>query len=380
MTLRYLLVDDDAGAESPAEVYVREILRVAEDTLTVQAIAPASLEGILDLIRQERPDGLFLDIALSNTLGADRKPLPFDGITLAQQIRTLQTRARTSEAGLPEMPLIRLSKRNIVDEYVSGDTTSDDLFDARIDKSEINDAPEGVVRRAVSLAADYPQLIFFADGEPTSARVATLLGCSPDFLDRLDDRVLVGARRPGAPAHIIARFLTGALLAAAGPLIDERLLAIRLGIDPDLAKSGSWAELRKRLDPARYLGAFGEGYPRWWMPLLLDWWAASIDEAKPPFRLSATARVEALRAATGLAALEPIASDPDSPGERPWHQCVRSGRPVDPATGFALIPAWPHESWHDAEYLCLEEARRASRDPRLGPIERSRLAEIARQA
>jgi hypothetical protein len=53
-------------------------------------------------------------------------------------------------------------------------------------------------------------------------------------------------------------------------------------------------------------------------------------------------------------------------------------RPVDPAFGFPLMPEWGQETWHDVDYLCLEEAKRDSRNNRLAPAERARLAKLRR--
>lgn len=370
--MTFILIDDESGSESPAEIYGEAIVAASDGELSVRTHKPSSIAKTLEHIAEVKPDGLFLDIALTNALNSDGGPIGFDGIALAQQIRTMQTRALSQRsAGLPEFPLIRFSKKDVIREYVSGDSTSDDLFDEKIDKDEIIEAPHGAALRAFSLAADYPRVAHYARDLSDEA-LANLLGLTPVLLGRLDVRVLLGLRRKDAPAHILSRHLVGTLLGRPGPLMAEDLLAVRLGVDRD--QSEDWPALLQGLSAAAYRGAFGAGYPRWWLPLVLDWWRDQVDADQLPYRIDAPQRVDALRERTRLRRLTSLREDPDSPGLRFWHICSESSRPVDPTTGFALLPVWGQESWQDPDYLCLEEARRDSRNARLSATERNRLA------
>lgn len=378
--ITYLMLDDDAAAASPAELYAEPIQAASKGQLEIVVRRPGRMGETVAMIAKLKPNGLLLDIALTNALDEDKQPVGFDGIALAQQVRTLQTRARTVTAtrALPEFPIIRLSKKNIVGEYVSGDTTSDDLFDALIDKDSVFDNASVAARTAIALARDYPSLSKYADSDQGDDAIAALLASTPAAFVRLDPRTLLGIRRPNAPAHVLARFVITQLLGRPGPLVDEALLAIRLGVDTNA--SPDWGRLRARLDTARYKGAFGDGYLRWWMPAFNDWWQLEIEEERPAGRLTATERVALLRKRTELNGLAAIAPTDDNPGSRFWHRCIRSGLPVDPAEGFPLLPIYGHEIWHDTEYWCLEEGLRHPRDPRLSPTDRARaVAMIAKR-
>ena len=103
------------------------------------------------------------------------------------------------------------------------------------------------------------------------------------------------------------------LLGRPGPLIGEDLLATRLGVD---LRSDDWPALRELLKVAGYQGVFCAGYVRWWMPLVLDWWAREIDADRAPFRLGAADRVKVLQHKTGLGKLAAIAENPHSPGTK----------------------------------------------------------------
>lgn len=372
----YLLIDDDVDSKPPAEMYTRELEAASQGALTFKAIKPTDLATSLEAIAQSGVDGLLLDIAFINAASADGEPLAYNGIALAQQIRTLQTIMRTRGGGLPELPIIRFSKKDIVSDYVSKDTTSDDLFDEKIDKDQVLLDPSQAVQKLQSIAFDYPALIAFAEDTTNEVALSKLLGCDPLLFGRLDTRALLGLRRRGVPPHILSRQLIGVLLGKPGPLIDEPLLALRLGID--MNKSSDWPSVTATLSRAAYAGAFANGYPRWWTPLFLDWWSETIDQDRTPGRLPVEERVTLLKQKLGLerlTALQPIA---ESPGQRFWHFCVKSHRPVDPTFGFPLLPEWGQEVWQDTEYLCEEEAIQNIRNPRLSLSERQR-AESARQ-
>lgn len=373
------MLDDDAGADSPAELYAETLEAASNGELRIEVRRPGRMRETVATIAKLAPQGLLLDIALTNALDDEHQPVGFDGIALAQQVRTLQTRARTPGAsdGLPEFPVVRLSKRDVVREYVNKDSTSDDLFDEHVDKEVVLDNPALAARTVLALATDYPLVVAFSDHAPNDGHLASLLGCDAALVARLDPRTLLGLRRRGAPAHVLARFIVVELLGRAGPLVDAELLAVRLGVDAELSEH--WPALLERLRPSRYRGTFASGYERWWMTALLDWWQSDVEADKTPQRLAAAERVALLKKTSGLDRLVAIETTADSPGSRPWHVCWKSRRPVDPAEGFPLLPVYGMETWHDTEYLCLEEALRHPNDARLSPSERVRVVAILRR-
>lgn len=378
MTTTFLLIDDDIeSSEAPAELYAEKLSAVSGGNLTVETLRPGSIDIVLEHIAAAKPDGILIDLDFTHALTEDRTPLRYDGMALAQQIRTNQTRGLRQSGGsnLPEFPLVRLSKIDVVREFVKGDTTSDDLFDYKVYKDRVVEDAESIARRLISLSADYPAVSdFAAKEEKLDETIAVLLGVPEDFLSHLDPRALLGLRRRDAPAHVVSRYVIGALLGRPGPLIAESLLAIRLGVD--YQKSEGWSNLLKRLHGEQYQGVFSSGYQRWWMDMVLNWWTQVIDAQRPPFRLSVVERVQAIQQGTGLQRLAPIEESKDSPGTKFWHRCIASPRPVDPTFGFPLMPEWGQENWHDVDYLCLEEALRDSRNPRLAASERSRILKL----
>lgn len=377
----YLMLDDDAGSEAPAEPYAEAIEDRAGGRLSIVVRRPGRMAETIAMIKEMAPQGLLLDVALTNAQDQEGNPVGIDGIALAQQVRTLQTRARAGNGseGLPEFPIIRLSKRDVVREYVNKDSTSDDLFDDFVDKETVIDHAVDAASVVLAFAEDYPRLVAFACQEPDNGDIGSLLGCSPELLIRLDPRTLLGLRRPGVPAHVLSRFVVAKLLQRAGPLVDESLLSVRFGIDRE--RSDDWSTLLERLAECRYKGIFAGGYKRWWMVVVRDWWEQEIDQDKSFARLSAFERVDLLKEKTCLRNLAAIEANEDSPGSRWWHQCAKSGVAVDPSEGVPLLPVYGSETWHDTEYLCLEEALRDPRNVRLAVSERVRVdATLRRRA
>jgi hypothetical protein len=378
MIITYLFVDDDAGSDAPAELYADAFERAANGVLKIETIKPASLDAVLQEVAARGPGGLLLDLSFINATHEGR-PLAFDGISLAQQIRTLQTRRSVGSDGLAPFPIIRVSKQDVVREYVAGDTTSDDLFDEKLDKDTAIDGAEQGAALVVALATDYPRVTKLAASEKSDAHIAEALGVSEEIVARLDPRILIGFQRPEAPPHVFARYLISGLLRRPGPLVAEDVLAVRLGID--CQRSPDWKTILDSLKGiASYQGAFSAGYTRWWMLQLLDWWSQTVSSDLSPQRLSAAQRVELLSHVFGTLKLSPIAEDPLSPGNKFWHICGKSGRPVDPSKGFPLMPVYGQEAWHDADYLSEEEALRDVRNRRLRPAERTRLLSLREQA
>jgi hypothetical protein len=378
MSTKFLLIDDDVqSGDAPAERYAEKLTLVSKGALTVDTYRPQSIDKVLARIVEEKPDGLLVDVAFTNALTEEHVSIAYDGMALAQQIRTSQTRGLRQSIGanLPEFPLVRLSKLDVIREFIKGDTTGEDLFDEKVDKADVIEHAESIVPRLISLAADYPRVSEYAALETkTEDAVAHLLGVPEEFLARLDARTLLGLRRVDAPAHVLSRYVIGSLLGRPGPLIDEALVAVRFGIDTP--SSENWPAVLEHLKLAAYQGVFADGYRRWWMPLVLDWWATTIDDKQAPFRLAAADRVRMIQEKTKIGHLRSIAENPDSPGTKFWQRCIVSKLPVDPAFGFPLMAEWGQETWHDVDYLCQEEAMRDPRNTRLAPTEQSRLARL----
>ena len=197
------------------------------------------------------------------------------------------------------------------------------------------------------------------------------------FLDRLDARIKLGFSINGAPAHVVSKFLISKLLKPPGPLVDRDRVYIRLGVD-HRTSGESATRLLTVLNEFMYAGAFHGGFERWWWPLVSQWWNESFAEAGPLARLTAQQRVDVLTSRAGLEGLSAIVEDAQSPGTRYWTKCLISQLPVDPSQGYPLQSDVDYEPWHEADYLCREQALRNPRDRRLSSADREKLGLIIR--
>lgn len=373
MTIKYLFIDDDvatsgeAGAgqgNGDAEAYSRVLVKESDGKLEISAFQPGKLSDVLRSISEAEADGLILDVSFVNAGQKSGEAIAYDGITLAQQVRTQQTRGQ-----LKNFPIVRLSKRDVVREYVNGDTTSDDLFDERLEKDDIGVHRQKAVTQLLSLATDYPTLEKFSASDRGPDAQAALLGLEPEQFSQLDSRIQLGLQRP-VPVHNLAQYLSVAFLKFPGLLIGEQLLAVRLGVD--ISASPGWPAVMNALGPAAYRGVFHGAQPRFWMFAVTNWWTDVVGQ--PSLRKAeAFEKIELLASKCGLRDLNPILDNADSPGRRYWHICLESGLPADPAESFPLIDEFGHEPWHDTDYICLESARRHARThKRLRPSDRQR--------
>lgn len=352
MTL-YILLDDESHTGGTAATLAQE-LQEAGHGLQVEALMPTSDPGDL-LERLSAPtsgsgssrsgcavEGLLLDIRLDQVPPNTSRP-HFNGLTVAQEIRTQQTLGR-----LHHIPLVRFSQPAIVDKYVGNDTTSLDLFDAIILKGEVVEQADRVALLLVDLSRGYKTIrnLDVPNGEEW---LSALLALDTSHVLRLDERLLIQLAAAGRLTHEVARYLLRRLLERPGVLVDEGTLAIRLGVD--MERSADWAMLRAELEQkCGYTGPFGESHARWWWMLVEDWWLDDIGEQRPLRSLSAQQRMRSLMNGRDFS-LAPIQSPSGSRGERFWMPCARTGEPVDPRYGFALAPLPRDDVWMDVEYL-----------------------------
>ena len=104
--------------------------------------------------------------------------------------------------------------------------------------------------------------------------------------------------------HEAVSFIIRELFDAPGLLIDEAVLAIRLGVDK--ARSNGWKRVKEHFRTAQYAGVAANGFRRWWIDLFLVRWLEL--NPQPPFRLSAEQRIAALSTAGfhDLTAIAPV--------------------------------------------------------------------------
>lgn len=151
------------------------------------------------------------------------------------------------------------------------------------------------------------------------------------------------------------QFLTNYFVRSTGALIDDQVLAARLGVDID--RSGdSWKDL---IDILRKAGCFYQGvmcmtYRKWWMEKIKVWWKRIVPELTSFRYETAETRVDLLNMKLGLKLVcaKPIEEDMS---REFWTVCLASGRPLDPSDGYICNKRFKRE-WEENDYLSLKGA------------------------
>jgi CheY-like chemotaxis protein len=337
----------------------------------VEVMTPA--EARVAFLKDKRePAGVLMDVDLSSIAGEFGT-----GPGIAQDIRTKQ------KAGTAcEFPIVRFSAAEPVARNVTGDPSSDDLFELKILKDDVRGRLETVASQLVGLREVYDYLISCAVNlDRGEENLLALFGVCPERFpswvhEGLKAKILSGVTH--AP-HVAAGAYFRLFLIPAGLLIDQSILALRLGVD--IAASGrAWEQLVSTLDPIKYVGAGGHFFERWWSRGVDDWWFSNIDKSGPLSGKTVDERVKLIADATRVAGLIPIASNALPADTRFWRFCKLGLEnnppdyfPVDPADSVRLTAQVDLPSWIEPFSASPKMAFRKKNDPRLNQKDLARL-------
>lgn len=361
---KWLLVDDQVDAVGS---FAEQLC--STNLVAVEVMTPEEARDAL-LTKRYNPAGVLMDVQFSAIPGEQGT-----GPGVAQDIRVKQ---RSSDAC--EFPIVRFAGASPVANYVNGDPTSDDLFDLKIQKESLSRDLDTVLSSLQGLRSIY-NFFMAHPGRESNLDLDALFGCST--LERgewshygLESRLAAGTQT--AP-HVAAGTFIRNFLMPSGLLLDETMLAVRLGVDKTASGSG-WSEFAESL-PFRFRGVGAMHFPRWWARGLDEWWFNKVDTSAPLISLEIDQRVELLRKAVSDTTLVPIGMPKGSPGNRPWHLCAFGlemdppiAIPVDPDEAVRLTHRVDSAPWVDASYVSLKQARQCMYDARLNKVDLSRLS------
>ncbi len=297
---------------------------------------PQSWDEVIDYIRNNSAgfDGILIDWKLGKKVGSDAE-------TLAQNIRADVSQKKGLKKDLPVM---LCSTEQQFRERFRNDDTSHDLFLAIYTKDELANQAPRVATEMNALAEAFKTV----QAAGAQANAASLLvppqGCAIDW--RIEEQIgnLVEKSIP----HNIIRFILRQVVGKPEPLIDEHILAARLGIDTE--KSEDWPKLCDDwLTGFQYTGILSGGWKRWWAAGFMDWWKKEVHPSSPQSR-QAKQRVKELVQKTRLEGLVAAKPQKHCSGSEFWTACVINHRPLDPIDGFPIIGEERGE-WQDRQYV-----------------------------
>lgn len=331
MMPKYLFIDDETGAPTKA------LLDGFNDTKFVEVDSLILTKGepfetvcnrIKDEFNNHRYDGVLIDLCLD---GTGSNSLAFKAQPFAQQIRTW-----ASENKMPQVPVVLCSTLGKFDVYRK-DSASHDLFDYYFDKTDIIYTKESI--RLKSLSEGYQAL--------------NRKGITPEeYLGRNDyeanDAKMIDFLK-GQSVFETARRIIKDVLQYSGFLIDQHIVAARMGINLGESKEG-WSKLRDVIaGEAAYNGVFSDGWKRFWADKVNTFFMR-LSGGRPYQILSAEERVEILsiNGFNGLVTAKPIDYNNSSYFNT---VCCHSGLPLDSMEGIPVEDRMSLMQWQENHYV-----------------------------
>lgn len=363
MQTLYLYIDDDKVEDSREKVqgFEQSGLKVATNQ------HKGTWENQLKFIKNKEStlDGLILDLRLDDFPNEEGERADFRGTSLAQEIRT-----RQKEGGFKSFPIVLFSGNEKLERSL--ESSGKDLFDMCIDKGKVDGRTfDTLSPRLSSLASGYRML---SSTKETSDILSIDVNIVDErFISQLEELY-------SEPVHVIARFLLNELIGKQGLMLNEQILAARLGID--IAKSQDWGKVLESLSQAKYSGIFSSGWHRWWMVKVDEWWRSVLQSNKYLRSTPAKERVEIIKSTLGVSDLHAAEKIPKADSEEYWTICLGYDCPLDPIDGMMIDGQENLYPWQDAEYVSIEAAlRRKNNDVwrKVAKLEEERLAELEQQ-
>jgi|GEM_PF-5855718 len=312
----------------------------------------AKIRSEIGLSENQRIDGIILDFRLDTKSEVDYK-----GNSIAQEIRNLST-----EKIIVDCPLILLADMKDLNKFHN----LDNLFDIKFAKHEVDrKTAADAQNKIIDLAKGYHLL-------NKDKKIKSVLGI--EKTDWIDERIIekfdVHKRKKSA-SHEYARFVLKEIIEKNGVLIDEYLLAARLGVDIVTPKADrkSWDKLKEHLSDCSYKGVFSNAWQRWWMSKISDWMRERSLGSKSPKE-----QVAQLNKEFGLK-LKAAEKTEKSRSNEFWVICKSTKRPI--ALEDAVIAAKDVSSvaWEEDEHYSIDEALTVD-VKEIHPMERERLKKI----
>lgn len=366
MAIKYLYLDDEEL--TTIEPY-RDIVVGSSKDLKIDIEHPGDFSDytvLIEKIKTKKYQGLILDWRLDDVSSKKTKRKAVSrAAALAQEIRT-----REAEKKMPSLPIVIWSQESRLKNSYKSDFTSHDLFNLVFKKEEIAENAGKIHNELISLALGYKRIIKFR-AENKNPNLGTLLNSKDNYIDiRIQEYFSSNIQT----VHETARFIVRELLERPGLLINDLLLAARLGVDKDNSKD--WEKLTNALKKYKYTGPFSDAWQRWWAyDIEKDWWATTSKQNRPISLLSSENRVEIIKRNTKFKKLAPTKPIKDTYHTKYYTICEYHKKPLDPIDGVILSEK-TLQPWQERRYISLDVVQERRGDFDLDPLEKERLGKL----
>ena len=335
---KYLFIDDENGSSEKSTLNGFNDTNIIEverfDLSHFRDFGKLKIE-LKRAFKNKEFDGLIIDLRLDGS-GEDRTE--FNAVAITSELRSISARG-----DIKYFPIVICSTQKKIEQTYNSDRTSHDLFDYKLSKSNSNHNWNKISTKLKSLANGYNWL------QETNRETNKILGLENTV--NIDERVLEKFSTLSV-AYDYTHFIINDFFHQTTPLISEKILAARLGIDLKETPENVWEEISLSvLEDIRYKGLFGDGWKRWWADDLNDWFK-NISGERLAF-LNAQKRVKILTEKTGLKEIYYATPLKYCNSSEFWSICEGYKVPIDPIEGFKISTTADLKPWQESKVLSL---------------------------
>jgi hypothetical protein len=359
MAFRYYYIDDDP---KPTITETAKGLSIYPQRLLVVASQHEKWDDQIKFIieSQNSLDGLLLDWNLRNENEKGEK-VNYNVEALAQQIRSL---AVNHEALKKDFPIILCSANFRFKEVFTKETSAHDLFDFVYEKDDFDSRQKEIISELEAIASAYTKI-------RENKSIKNILDIDEQEVDyRIVDFLLNHSK---SPIHEIARFIFRNIIEPPGPLVSEHLLAARLGVDI-IGNSNltDWNKLKVVLTPTSYTGVFSNGWNRWWMHRVENFWHTTFENSIG--NISGPERVKMINSKFELN-LKPSELQEKASSNFFWVVSKSSLVPLAIEDAILADSNYNKAPWIEDEYYSINEALEGSA-LKIHPLEKERINKL----
>lgn len=336
--VKYLYIDDENGTPEISTLNGFNDLKIIEverfPLSDFREFSKLKIE-LIKRIKKHSFDGLILDLRLDGT-GSDRTE--FNATALTSELRSVAARGE-----ILSFPIVLCSTESNIKQTYDTDKTSHDLFDYKINKSNESPGWEKMSQKLSSLAKGYKWI------QSKKRSTEEIFGIND--VKNLDERIIEKIDNFSVP-YDFTHFVVKHFFHQTNPLINEKILAARLGIDLSETPGEVWDILKNEiLSDIKYNGIFSDGWQRFWADRLLTWFE-NISGEKLAF-INAEKRIEILTKHYGLNDL--VAAKPLQfcNSTEFWSICEALKVPIDPLEAFRIFTTVDIKPWEEYKYISL---------------------------
>lgn len=332
-----LYVDDDASKHGLEQIQPMIDTLEENERIKIHPFQSAPFDKLSEQITNvlNDYDAIIFDYQLDDRANDEGQRGNMKAPVIAQHLRTEIT---NTDKSLKDIPFILCSTNEKLQKSFTTDSTSHDLFDFMFKKDSGN----------LLVVAD--RIAALVDGYNTIRKEKDLSKLLEHNYKDLDNRIFSKflSAKEKLPAHEYANTILKDLLYIDGPLVGERMIAARLGLD--INASNEWSTLlEKFFIKAKYAGIFSTGWDKWWMEsvnnIFFELTSCNLSS------LDARERVSLLIENTGVKGLKLSEIIDGCKSYRYWTICKSYNKPVDPREAFRAYTKKEPKPWQDYSYI-----------------------------